>query len=139
LRTKPVLKQLEPTATTDESMTPNWRDEWERQADLEMVEVDRIPVEGLIDQVRAGKYGNYYCVWRSIAARATLAQAGWILFDILARDVDYLYRYHCASALLQLLKNSSFGPVQLSSPAHNSAENLKVVRSLLEDTIGKHP
>jgi len=59
---------------------------------------------------------------------ATLKEAGWVLFDTLNKKIDYLYRYHCAAALLALLKVSHIQPVQLSGANHNIEENINVVR-----------
>ena len=74
-----------------------------------------------------------------IKDRATVEAAGWLLFDVLNRPIDYLYRYHCAAALLGLLKISHLEPVQLSSDNHNREANLEAVRVLLEKAIGRHP
>ncbi len=120
-------------------MKKDWREEWEDQADQDWQRLEGIPVEKLLEQVNSGKYGNYYNVWYAIAERSSLKDAGWVLFDILNKKIDYLYRYHCAAALLSLLKVTHIQPVQLSGENHNIAENITAVRSLLEKAIGNHP
>ena len=115
----------------------NWRQDWEYHSEQNRKKLDAIPVEQLLRQVRNGQYGDYYSIWYSIAERSTLKQAGWILFEILSKKIDYLYRYHCAAALLSLLKVTHIEPVQLSGDEPNVVEeNLKVVKALLEKTIG---
>jgi len=120
-------------------MKKHWRDEWDDHAEHDRQAMDLIPVDHLLDYICSGQFGNYYVIWYSIAERATLEQAGWILFDILNTNIDYLYRYHCAAALLWMLKSTEITPVQLSSLHHNMVENLKVVRAALEKAIGMHP
>ena len=117
----------------------HWRDEYEVHADRARAAVDALPVETLLDDVRRGHYGEYYGVWYSIADRASLEIAGWILFDILHRDIDYLYRYHCAAALLSLLEVREIQPVELSGAGHDRAGNLGKIDRLLTARLGARP
>ena len=115
----------------------NWRDEYDLHADAARRAVDAQPVESLIEQVRGGRYGNYYGIWYSIAQRASLERAGWVLFDVLHRNIDYLYRYHCAAALIALLQTDAFQPVQLSGgAAHDTPRHLDRLRGVLEARLG---
>jgi len=120
--------------------TGHWRDEYERHADHEAEAVDTLPIRMLAERIQRGEYGDYYAIWRSLARRASLHEVGWTLFDVLQRPIDYLYRYHCASALLQLLNVQTLQPVHLSSGAPAAiVANLREVEKLLESRIGPHP
>ena len=115
----------------------HWRDEYDVHADAARRAVDARPVAALIEDVRRGRYGDYYSIWYSIAERASLGNAGWVLFDVLKRNIDYLYRYHCAAALIALLGSAEFEPVQLSGgPAHEMPRHLERLRGLLEACLG---
>ena len=117
-------------------MTVDWRELWEEHAEADRAKIDSVPVEKLITDIKAGKYGEYYNIWYSIAGRADLQSAGWILFEVLNREIDYLYRYHCAAALLSLLQCNDFESAELSSENHNYVENLDKLSVLLEQKIG---
>jgi hypothetical protein len=117
----------------------HWREEYDDAAEADRLRLDKIPVEQLLNSVRSGQYGNYYGIWYSIAERASVETAGWILFDTLNAQIDYLYRYHCAAALLALLKISHIQPVQLSGENHHPEVNIEAVRVLLEQAVGRHP
>ncbi len=111
---------------------------WEEHAEDERRRYDRRPVRELLDAIRRADYGEYYVIWYSIAERATAAEAGWVLFEVLKRPIDYLYRYHCATALLQLLPLQEFEPVDLTSrPA--TPENLARVEQELRTRFGPPP
>ena len=113
-----------------------WRDDWERAAEKERAHYDRLPLGVLVDNVRRGRFGDYYTVWYSIAGRSTLREAGSVLFAVLVSDAPYLVRYHCAAALLALLKTSDFEPVELSALRYPLRTNLTLVRERIEAQIG---
>lgn len=119
-------------------MTLDWRELWEQHADKEREYLDRLPVEALLENVNSGQYGDYYNIWRSIADRADIKIAGWLLFDSLKTELDYLHRYHCAEALLTLLQSNEYEPVELSSENHHYKENIGKLSKLLEAKIGPH-
>lgn len=101
--------------------------------------MEALPVEQLLDRIRKGLFGQYYNIWRAVGRRSTLEDAGWVLFEVLESDVDYLYRYHCAAALLKLLGDVALAPVDLSGN-HSAVEgNISSVRSILEGRIGPPP
>ena len=114
----------------------HWRELWDEHADAERQSQDRRPVSKLLEAVRRCKFGDYYTLWLAIAAKATLAEAGWTLLAVLESDVDYLHRYHCAAALLQLIGDLKFEPVELSAARFPLAENLAQVRRVLETRLG---
>src|SRR5690349_24600340 len=93
----------------------DWRDDWERAAEKERAHYDGLPVNVLMKKVRRARFGDYYTVWYSIAERATLAEAGWVLFAIVVSDAPYLVRYHGAAALVRLLKTADFEAIELSA------------------------
>lgn len=120
--------------------TKHWHDLWEEHADAERQSQDRRPVSSLLEAVRQRKFGDYYTLWYAIAAKATLVEAGWTLFAVLeSPDIDYLHRYHCAAALLQLIGDLRFEQVELSAARFPLAENLAEVRRVLEARIGPRP
>jgi hypothetical protein len=114
----------------------DWREDWERAAEQERAHHDRLPAGVLVDNVRRGRFGDYYTVWYSIAERATLAEAGWVLFSVLVSDAPYLVRYHCAAALVRLLKTSDFEAVELSAFRFPLRTNLRLLRERIEAQIG---
>lgn len=113
-----------------------WREAWDSHADDEAARYDKMPVADAIADIRRGRFGDYYTIWRAIARRATLAEVGWELLDVLESDVPYLARYHCAAALLQLLQSAEFEPVALSAKGFPLARNLNEVRARIEARIG---
>jgi len=118
-------------------MSGEWRDEWDRHATAENDGMDHLPIAWLVERVRRGEYGDYHTIWHALARRASLHEAGWALFAVLERPIDYLHRYHAASALLELLGNTSLPVVALSSgPPEKIAPRLREVAALLEAKIG---
>src|SRR5262245_41132104 len=94
-----------------------FQEHWEREAEKERARYDARAVSALLADVRAGRFGDYYQLWHSIGARASLAEAGSLLADILESDADYLNRYHCAAALIAIgqVHSEGFRPEQLSA------------------------
>jgi hypothetical protein len=85
--------------------------------------------------IAAHRFGEYHTIWRVLAERATLEQAGWLLFSILESDVDYLHRYNGAAALLQMLDDKTWQPVELSAD-WGRARTLPQLKRLLEQRVG---
>jgi hypothetical protein len=120
-------------------MAADWREQWENAAGEDRKRLDELPVDLLLADVDAGRYGDYYNIWYSIAGRATLDQGGWILFDVLNRRIDYLFRYHAAAALLQLLGETRLKAVDLSGDRPEREDNLRLIESRLRQKIGERP
>ena len=116
-----------------------WQDQWEDAAARERASYEEMPVALLLERVRKGLYGSYSQIWAVIAERAELSEAGWPLFDVLKRDIDYLYRMPCADALLSLMVCDEFQPADLGGTHDQVADNLSDVRSMLEEQIGPRP
>jgi hypothetical protein len=110
----------------------NWREEWESHADAEAERYDATSVSGLVDEISRGRFGEYHTIWYSLARRAAPAEAAKVLLGVLESDRPYLDRYHCATALLQILGCSEFRPEALSADRFPLAQNLARVRSLVE-------
>ena len=109
--------------------------EWERAAGAEYeAYIRRSPAE-LIADARARHFGEYYQLWRAIAARATLPLAGKVLLEVLRCDNPYLVRYHAAGALLLLLGTEKFEPVDLSADRPGRAASLDEVERLLLERL----
>jgi hypothetical protein len=114
----------------------HWREEWDSHADDEAARYDKMAVADVIADIRRGRFGNYHTIWPAVARRATLAEVGWELLDVLESDAPYLARYHCAAALLQLLQSAEFEPIALSAKGFPLARNLNDVRARIEARIG---
>src|SRR5262245_19858670 len=93
-------------------------------------------VATLVEHIRDGRFGDYHTIWYSLARRASLGEAAWILLDVLESKAPYLARYHCAAALLKLMQCTDFEPVALSAGSFPVARNLAEVRSRVEARIG---
>jgi hypothetical protein len=118
----------------------NYQQQWENAAAAEFERLSSLPLAALISQVRASDFGNYYQLWRAISSKATLQEAGWVLFDVLDSNVDYLCRYHSAAALINISAGvlSDWKPEQLSADrAYPVRQNLKQVEKELVAAIGK--
>lgn len=115
----------------------HWKTLWDEYAEKERRNYGSMPVEELLKRVKDGYYGDYYCIWYSIAEKATLEQAGEILLEVLHRNIRYLLRYHCASALLKLMGEEDIQPVDISGdqPDHDDLleEAGKKLETLLEE------
>ena len=109
---------------------------WEREAGAEYDAYLRRTAAELVAEARAGRYGEYYQLWRAIAASATLSQAGEVLLDVLHRDLPYLVRYHAATALLALLGTTEFDAVDLSADRAGQDVRLRAVGQLLHTQLG---
>ncbi len=114
----------------------DWRSHYESAADDEEARYRRRPVVELIADVHAGRVGDYATIWRVIGERGKLAEVGWNLMAFLRSDRDYLERYHCAAALLHLMRSTAFEPVQLSAGWPAMPEHLARLEQLLTTTIG---
>jgi hypothetical protein len=112
-----------------------FQEHWEQEAGKERERYDARPVIELLADIRAGHFGSYYQIWYSLGSRATLAEAGSLLFSILESSADYLVRYHCAAALISVagVYADGYRPEQLS--AHQTqrvAEHLAALREKIQ-------
>jgi len=114
----------------------HWRDEWDQAATAETSRYDALPVASLLEDVRAGRLGDYHTIWYAIAARSTLAESGAVLLEVLESAAPYLVRYHAAAALLRLLGERGVEPVELSAARFPLAENLARLRAEVARRIG---
>lgn len=114
----------------------DWRTQYEESAEKETAGLARRSDHELLDIVRTRKTGDYFAVWRILGARAPTPEICWQLYDVLLSDRDYLDRYHCADALLKLLRCATFEAVQLSADWPVVAENLKRFRGIVEQAVG---
>ena len=115
----------------------DWRERYEIEAAAEQAAFDQKPVDELLDRVADRLYGQYFSLWRSIAHRADLEQAGWPLFKVLQTERDYLHRYHCATALLKLMGLDRADAVKYSADSANRHINLLDLEMDLSDRKGK--
>lgn len=81
----------------------DWQEQYERAAEAERNEYKLMPLEQVLLHIKEGRYGVYPSIWRDVETRATLEQAGWLLYEVLHRDIEYLIRCNAAEALLTLM------------------------------------
>lgn len=110
-----------------------FQERWEQEATREGATFDKMSVRQLLELVRLKQWGDYYALWHAIGDRATLAEAGPMLMEVLHSDAEYLNRYHCAAALIKMAgeKLRDWTPVQLSAGSHPYRDNLEKVRAIL--------
>jgi hypothetical protein len=116
-----------------------WQDHWEEFTAAERAACDKACLEVLLGDVCGGQFGRYHQIWPAIAARASLEQAGWTLYEVLGRDIDYLHRYHCADALLALIGDAPLKAVDLAGGHAGVSNNLETLEALLTSRIGDRP
>ena len=100
---------------------------WEEAAKREREAFDQLDVLDLLEMLRRRQFGQYYCIWYSIAARSTLKEAGWALLEVLERrSIDSMYRCNCASALIALMQTEQWQPTDIcNDEADNFATRLR--------------
>ena len=108
---------------------------WERGASAEYDAYMRRSATELIADAQAGRHGEYYQLWRAIAALTTLPQSGPVLLEVLRSDSTYLVRYHAAVALLALLDTTELDPVDLTAGRPGEAARLDALERLLQERL----
>lgn len=106
------------------------------KAEAESRDLASLPVSILLLRVEAGDLGTHYQIWPAIARRATLEQAGGILYRFVRSDADYLNRYHCAEALLTLLGFDDLEAADLTVEHRHPERALERVRAELQSRLG---
>lgn len=115
----------------------DWRSAYEGAAAEEAARFARATDRELLDAIRKRKTGQYYTVWSTLAARRASSEICWLLYEVLISDRSYLDRYHCAAALLQLLRCTEFQAVELSAAWPVVSENLAKMRGIIEAKLGR--
>ncbi len=113
--------------------------QYELESEKERAGYDREPIGALLGRVRSRRLGAQYQLWYAIAARASLAEAGWLLFDFVSGANEYLDRYHAATALLTLLGRRDLEAADLTVAHRSPGTHLAGVRAELERRIGARP
>ena len=93
-----------------------FQESWEIEAGKESDSYMALSTADLIRQIHHGEYGQYFTIWRAVAAKCDLSAVVDKMLEILKSDLDYLIRYHCAEALISLSGGytNGFRAVQLS-------------------------
>jgi len=131
-------------------MPPKEEDWWTRGIEAyrravleEFARCNTRSVSDLIADIKAGQFGRHYQIWRSLGARASLEEVGWVLYDVLNSDIDSIERYHCANALFSIgrLHEEGFGNYLEFWDKRNYPvdENLAELRQVLERKLGPRP
>jgi hypothetical protein len=109
-----------------------YQEHYERVAEAEGKRFDAMPVAAIVSDIEAGRFGESYQIWSSLGKRAKPAEANELLLSFLASNTDYLHRYHCAAALIQINQLTGWEPHQLSAETTQPvAKNLEKVRAQL--------
>lgn len=114
----------------------DWRTQYELAAENEAARFASATDEQLLAAIREGKTGEYFTLWRLLGTRRATPKICWALYDVLLSDREYLDRYHCANALLQLLDCDEFTAVQLSAAWPDLPTNLVKLRGIIESAMG---
>ena len=113
-----------------------WQDYYEEACQQERANFQQLPIETILESVKAHRYGAYYTVWEVIAQKASLEEAAPILLEVLERDIDYLIRMNCVEyALLKLMPNCPFSAADLGGDHAEVPKNLAKLKTLLVQTI----
>lgn len=115
----------------------HWKTAWEDAADAEQKRLDSMAVEDLLEMVKNGDYGSFYGIWSSIANRATVEQAGFILLEVLHGDSWYTLRANCAQALLKLMNEDEIRAVDLTADRPDQDEFLQKIEKKLRLLTGE--
>jgi len=113
----------------------HWKTVWEDNADNERKTYNSMEVGEVLRMVKEGHYGDYYSIWYSISERATLEQAGYVLLEVLHRDIRYLLRANCAGALIRLMNEKQIRGVDLSADRPDQNEFLEKIEKKLGELI----
>ncbi len=115
-----------------------FQEQWENEADREYDRYMAMDSGALADLVRQGMFGEYYCIWRAIAAKCRLVDVQDAMMRVLRSERDYLVRYHCAAALIALSGAGSegFEAVHLSARGRYDVE--KRLSELVLFIAGRH-
>lgn len=109
-----------------------FQEHFENAAEAEAAWFDAMSVSELVSDIRAGRFGDYYQIWYSLAKRAKPSEVNALLLSFLDSPAEYLQRYHCAAALILVNKLKGVEAHQLSAGTKQSlAENLEKVRNRL--------
>lgn len=113
-----------------------FQERYEQESDAEYRRYLAMPTDALLEAVRAGRFGRQYQLWRAIAAKVTLAEAGWPLYDVVAGSAPYLDRYHAAGALLSLLQSERFVAADLAVASPRREHWIAAVEQDLRRRLG---
>ncbi len=114
----------------------DWRKQYEDDAEAQAKRFARFSDRKLLEAIRRRATGDYYVIWYELAKRTATAETCWLLYDVLQSDRPYLERYHCAAALLTLLRCKEFEEVELSADWEIVSENLTKLRAIVESQFG---
>ncbi|MCC7495301.1 MAG: hypothetical protein IT204_23330 [Fimbriimonadaceae bacterium] len=115
----------------------DWKQQYEAAAEAELRRWQGGTDAGLLAAVRRGQTGDYYTIWYALAQRPATAAVCWTLYEVLRSERPYLDRYHCAAALLTLLRCTEFTPVALSAGWPAVPANLLRLRELVVAAVGE--
>lgn len=113
-----------------------FQERYEQESDAEYRRYRAMPTRALVDAIRSGRFGEQYQLWRAVADTATLDEAGWALFAVIAGDAPYLDRYHAAGALLSLMRSERFVAADLSVASPRRQDCIAAVERDLRDRLG---
>lgn len=92
-----------------------FQERWEQEAERELGELGRLSPAQLVQKLADGQFGNHFTFWRVVADKCELADVYEPMLGLIRSNADYLIRYHCADALIQLARVQGFEPIHLSA------------------------
>ena len=114
-----------------------FQEHFAEQAEAEVRRYALMSVAEIITEIQEGRLGECYQIWHVLGERAAPQEANELLLAFLSSPAEYLHRYHCAAALIQINKLTDWKPEQLSADqTHTVARNLEEVRRQLCDPDG---
>lgn len=114
----------------------HWRDQYDDSANAEHKSLNAESVEKLKKRVMKKDFGEYYAIWTAIADTKDLPAFGWMMFDFIKSNEDYLQRYNCARALLAMMGTTKYEPQNLTIKHMKPEAALADVEVMLTEAIG---
>lgn len=115
----------------------DWRAQYEDDASAEGARLARMSDDELLSIVRRRATNGYFAVWHTLGTRSPTRAICWTLYDVLQGGWPYLDKYHCAAALLRLLRCTEFEEVALSADWPVVPDNLRRLRTIIVETVGE--
>ena len=91
-----------------------FQEHWERAATAEYEGYRTRPVADLLADIAAGRYGDYYQIWRVIGGTAALRDAAGPLLHVLRTEKAQVLRWHAATAVISLAQAHEFSVLELA-------------------------
>ena len=112
-------------------MKKSWQDYWEEAAQQERRYYESLSTDELLLAIDQGRYGQYYVIWKIIVSRTEFPKLAPYFLKVLKSNIDYLYRMNCAEALLSLLPDCPFSPVDIGGDHTEVKDNVNRLEQII--------